>query len=425
MVNSSEREDRDLSLIEELDIPKLSDAYTLIEMKLKENYQIGMIYFHLANSLKIKEKYGPSVYHQVLKLIAQTLKSFRGKYYRSSDIVVVSDISPDYFFIFFLSPPRYKLKLSPSDIKLSAHRILRHLTEELEEKLKEAGLDFLKLEFQIGFTPIERDPNVSIERLLFEAQREAYLRSKLEDIIYDFVSSVSHELKTPLTSIKGYVETLLEGAIDDKEMAVKFLKIIAQETERLHKLITDLLDLSQMESNKLKFMFSVVNLRDVAEDAIELLSGLAEEKMIDLRLVADKPEYLVWADEERIMQTFLNLIDNAIKYTPEMGEIEVRIKERKHDVLVEVSDTGIGIPPQEIDKIFDKFYRTTISQKKAGGRGIGLSIVKKIIEAHGGEIWVESELGKGTTFFFTLPKVHPEELKSSGERSNGTPSGKG
>ena len=221
------------------------------------------------------------------------------------------------------------------------------------------------------------------------------------------------------------METLLEGAIEDKEMAVKFLKIIAQETERLHKLITDLLDLSQMESNKLKFMFSVVNLRDIAEDAIELLSGLAEEKMIDLRLVADKPEYLVWADEERIMQTFLNLIDNAIKYTPEMGEIEVRIKERKHDVLVEVSDTGIGIPPQEIDKIFDKFYRTSISQKKAGGRGIGLSIVKKIIEAHGGEIWVESELGKGTTFFFTLPKVHPEELKSSGERSNGTPSEKG
>ncbi len=382
----------------------LADYYELIEKELCENRQLGMIYFSPSNLSDIRESYGINTYKKVLQAVEESILELHGTVFRKDDLVAVSDISPEYFIVIFLSSPRYKLKLSSSDIKLSAYRILESLKRRVEEKLRDMELDFVRVEFQIGYTLFEWNPNISIRRILFEAQREAYLRARLEDIISTFVSNISHELKTPLTSIRGYVETLLEGALEDRETSRKFLKIIAQETERLHRLITDLLDLSQMEANRMKFSFSEVELKDLVEDAIDILWAQAEAKGIHLEMIAPEESYTVWADEERIIQALINLIDNAIKYTPELGEVKVILKSRKKDVLVEVKDTGVGIPPHERERIFERFYRSKAYHKRTQGRGIGLSIVKNIIEAHGGEIWVESELGKGSSFFFTLPK---------------------
>ena len=219
----------------------------------------------------------------------------------------------------------------------------------------------------------------------------------------EFVANVSHELRTPLSLIKGYVETLLDGARDNPEVAERFLKIIERNANRLDLLIQDLLTISALESGRMKLELSPVDLRGLTEKVLTFLHTKAENK--NVTLVNDLPEITANADANRLDQVLANLVDNAIKYGRAEGLVTVGGKKLDDGVLeIFVRDDGPGIPPEALDRVFERFYRVDKARSRdQGGTGLGLAIVKHIVHAHGGEVRCESALGKGATFFFTLP----------------------
>lgn len=228
---------------------------------------------------------------------------------------------------------------------------------------------------------------------------------KLEQMRTDFVSNVTHELRTPLTSIRGFAETLLEGALEDPETARHFVGIIKKESDHLGGLIEDILDLSRIEGGKWKVKKEPVLLQQLAEDALGRLASKAESLGVDLQvqIPADLPE--IPGDPGRLAQVLLNLVDNALKYTPAGGSVTISAEDLGTMVRMTVVDTGTGIPKADLPRVFERFYRVDKARSRAtGGTGLGLSIVKHIVEAHGGAVGVVSDLGKGATFFFTLPK---------------------
>ncbi|HEY1662479.1 MAG TPA: ATP-binding protein [Verrucomicrobiae bacterium] len=226
---------------------------------------------------------------------------------------------------------------------------------------------------------------------------------QLERTREEFVANVSHELRTPLSLIKGYVETLLDGARQQPEIAERFLKIIERNTQRLDLLIQDLLTISAMESGRVKLNLQPVELRSLADKIFNDLRPPANNKSVSL--VNQIPEIKATGDAHRLEQVFANLLDNAIKYGRPHGQVIVggrRLDNGKVEVFVQ--DDGPGIPPEALDRIFERFYRVDKARSRdQGGTGLGLSIVKHIVQSHGGEAWAKSEIGKGATFFFTLP----------------------
>ena len=224
----------------------------------------------------------------------------------------------------------------------------------------------------------------------------------------EFVANVSHELRTPLSLIKGYVETLLDGARNNPEVAGRFLKIIERNTSRLDLLIQDLLTISALESGRIKLNLQPVELRPLVEKIFTDLNAKAENK--NVRLINELPELCASADVNRLDQVFANLVDNAIKYGRAQGSVKVggkKLDDGRLEILVQ--DDGPGIPIESLDRVFERFYRVDKARSRdQGGTGLGLSIVKHIVQAHGGEVWVKSELGKGATFFFTLSAESPK-----------------
>lgn len=235
---------------------------------------------------------------------------------------------------------------------------------------------------------------------------------RLENIRKDFVANVSHELRTPLTSIKGYVEALLDGGKDDPETSVRFLEIILKQSDRLNLILEDLLQLSKIESGQLQFKKEPLHIGSVIERTIAMIKPLAEKKQHRLRsqVAADLP--LITGDEERLVQVLANLLDNAIKYTPEGGQITVaarpispsRAEAPRTSIELTVTDTGIGIPEQDRPRVFERFYRVDKARsRELGGTGLGLAIVRHIVEGHGGQIWVEGNMPTGSRFVVRLP----------------------
>jgi len=224
---------------------------------------------------------------------------------------------------------------------------------------------------------------------------------RLERMRQDFVANVSHELRTPLTSIKGYAETLLYE--EDIEKIKEFASIILKHTDFLIKLTQDLIELSTIESKGFRFEKEHISLKKLIEETIKTFKDEAQRKGIELKMQI-KDTQTIWANEERARQVFNNLIDNALKYT-ESGKIEINAEEQGRFMIIKISDTGIGIPKKDLTRIFERFYRVNKERSRASGSiGLGLSIVKHIVEAHDGEVWVESELGKGSTFFVKWPR---------------------
>jgi len=228
---------------------------------------------------------------------------------------------------------------------------------------------------------------------------------QLERTREEFVANVSHELRTPLSLIKGYVETLLDGARNNPEVAERFLRIIERNTQRLDLLIQDLLTISALESERIKLVLQPVNLRPLAEKIFADLNSRAENK--NMELINELPDLMAKADTNRIDQVLANLVDNAIKYGRPHGQVSIGGKKIDgEEIEIHVRDDGPGIPAEALDRVFERFYRVDKARSRdQGGTGLGLSIVKHIVQAHGGKVWVESELGKGATFFFTLPAV--------------------
>jgi two-component system phosphate regulon sensor histidine kinase PhoR len=232
---------------------------------------------------------------------------------------------------------------------------------------------------------------------------------QLERTREDFVANVSHELRTPLSLIKGYVETLLDGARNDPAIAERFLKIIERNTQRLDLLIQDLLTISALESGRMKLNLQPVELRLLVEKIFTDLKPPAENK--NTGLVNTLSDLTATADVNRLEQVLANLVDNAIKYGRAEGTVTVGGKKLDDGRLeIFVQDDGPGIPAEALDRVFERFYRVDKARSRdQGGTGLGLSIVKHIVQAHGGEVWVKSELGKGATFFFTLPSTEVKQ----------------
>jgi signal transduction histidine kinase len=226
----------------------------------------------------------------------------------------------------------------------------------------------------------------------------------------DFVSDVSHELRTPLTSIKGFVDYLLEGMAGELNAAQKAsLTRVHSNAERLTRLINDLLDLARIEAGRVELHLARVAVEDVATAVLDELRPLASDKRVDLDAEVASKNVLVRADRDKLHQILLNLIHNAVKFTPPGGRVRVAIAGRDDGtVATTVRDTGHGIPAEELDRVFEKFYQVGDAEGAQKGSGLGLTITQKLIELQGGTIWVESELDKGTTFGFTLPATKEE-----------------
>ncbi|MET3506017.1 two-component system histidine kinase PnpS [Halalkalibacter oceani] len=232
---------------------------------------------------------------------------------------------------------------------------------------------------------------------------------KLEQVRKDFVANVSHELKTPVTSIKGFSETLLDGAMETAPLREKFLNIIYKESERLQGLIHDLLELSRIEQQYFELNWQPTNVERVIEDVIVILKEKAEEKGISL-LLHTQGDSQMEGDPERMKQIVINLVNNAITYTPDGGQIDLFLHGKESEVELLVQDTGVGISEKEIPRIFERFYRVDRARSRnSGGTGLGLAIVKHLVEAHHGSIHVTSKPGEGTCFSLTFPRTQEEE----------------
>jgi two-component system, OmpR family, phosphate regulon sensor histidine kinase PhoR len=227
---------------------------------------------------------------------------------------------------------------------------------------------------------------------------------KLERVRRDFVANVSHEFKTPLTAIQGFAETLLAGAVDDPQNRGRFLEIILEHSRRLARLTDDLLKLSKMDADRLELEISRLGVTQFIESCLETTRHRAAER--DLRVSLNLPARLpdIAADRRRLAEVLQNLVDNAIQYTPAGGQIMVSGSQTDSEVVITVSDTGIGIPQADQPRIFERFYRVDVARsREVGGTGLGLAIAKHLVEVHGGRIWVESEVGRGSSFHFSVP----------------------
>lgn len=232
---------------------------------------------------------------------------------------------------------------------------------------------------------------------------------KLERVRRDFVANVSHELRTPLTAIQGFAETLLAGAIDDPQNRTRFLEIILEHSRRLARLTEDLLMLSKMDAERLELEIRRLSVSQLIESCLETAQRRATEK--DLRISVNMPQRLpdIAGDRRRLAEVLQNLLDNAIQYTLPGGQIMVSAETGEDEVIVTVSDTGIGIPKADQPRIFERFYRVDVARsREAGGTGLGLAIAKHLVDVHGGRLWVESEVSQGSQFHFSVPVYDPK-----------------
>ena len=231
---------------------------------------------------------------------------------------------------------------------------------------------------------------------------------RLEVIRRDFVANVSHELRTPLTAIKGYAETLLGPAGDDRDTARRFLGVIDRHSERLGRLINDLLALSDLELGRTALRLGAVSVGAVVDDVLQILGEAAQRKGVRVRAEVDADVPAVQADGDRLRQVLINLVDNGIKYTPAGGRVTVRARSgsvmQAGSVAIAVEDTGVGVPATDLPRLTERFFRVDKARsRELGGTGLGLAIVKHIVQGHGGSLHIESAMGSGTTVTVCIP----------------------
>ena len=245
--------------------------------------------------------------------------------------------------------------------------------------------------------------NIMSEKLQGQIER----LKKADKVRTDFVANVSHELKTPLTSIKGYIETLQDGALDDKENAVRFLNIIKKNADSLTHIVDDLLSLSEVELGKDRLHTENVNLKVLIEETVLGFGHALKGKKICADIKTQGDEFVIRADKAKINQVFVNIIDNAVKYSEEGGQIVLTLSRVKEHIEIAIADKGIGIPEKYTQRVFERFYRVDKARSRAiGGTGLGLSIAKHIVALHNGEIWLTSIVGQGTTVTVRFPAVN-------------------
>lgn len=314
-------------------------------------------------------------------------------------VVLVSAFALFYFAIEIFIYRKIKL------IYKTIHRLKtnRHLSDALRES-----------SFALNHDPIEEVNQEVLDWANSQANEIEQLR-KLEAFRKEFLGNVSHELKTPIFNIQGYIHTLLDGAIDDPEVNIRFLKKAGKSLDRLSDLVEDLISISQLETGQMKMEMEKFDIHALTVDIFEALEMRADEKNINLTFKegCDKP-FWVLADKSRIRQVLVNLIVNSIKYGKPDGKTLVSFYDMDENILIEVADNGEGIEAAHLPRLFERFYRVDRHRsREEGGSGLGLAIVKHIIEAHNQTINARSKLGSGTTFGFTLRKGSSEKTAAS------------
>lgn len=253
-----------------------------------------------------------------------------------------------------------------------------------------------------------RDLAEGINAMATRAKHDIAEMKRLERVRSEFLGNVSHELRTPIFSVQGYLETLIDGAVEDPEVRDDFLHKTHQNVLRLHTLLTDLIEISRIESGEMKMSFRYFNAIDFFRGITDELQPTAEigDVRLEFQVAGQKNGTIsVLGDRDRLKQALVNLVENAIKYNHPGGSVIVELEPHENEAIVRVRDTGIGIPKEDLGRIFERFYRVNKDRSRAvGGSGLGLAIVKHIVEAHGASVKVESEPGKGTTFSFTLKR---------------------
>jgi len=287
-------------------------------------------------------------------------------------------------------------------------------TEEIDEKYVKNGQEIIVHTVK---TPIkdENGNTVGVLGIFWditerkkseeEIKKQNIQLKKLDQIKTDFLNTTSHELRTPMASIKGYIQMLLKQTLGEiTEEQKKALEVILRNTNRLDHLIQDILDISRLESETMKFITEKTEVTKMIKEIAETMPASADLKRIKINIDIQKEIPDLMIDQERIKQVLMNLVNNAIKFSPDGSMIHIKARKEKEDVVFEVQDFGRGIPKNKQKKIFEKFYQVDSgTDRKFGGVGLGLAISKKIIENHEGQIWVESTVNKGSSFKFSLP----------------------
>ncbi|MBU9710904.1 cell wall metabolism sensor histidine kinase WalK [Evansella tamaricis] len=309
--------------------------------------------------------------------------------------------------------------------KRAEEMLLKKQEDVLQMELtKVLNLDkFLKLEDLYRFTdPILLDFDNADHELILEAHfsiiekengnqngliavlHDVTEQERIEDERREFVANVSHELRTPLTSMKSYLEALADGALEDPEIAPRFINVTQNETERMIRLVNDLLQLSKMDSKDYQMNIATINLTLFTEQIVERFQMSTKNESILFKIKVPSKDVFIIGDRDKLTQLMDNILSNAVKYSPEGGTISCVVKEEKERVIVTIKDEGVGIPKENIPYVFDRFYRVDKARSRnLGGTGLGLAIAKEIVLAHGGNIWVSSDWGKGTAISFSLP----------------------
>lgn len=289
---------------------------------------------------------------------------------------------------------------------------------KLMGKLKKKELSKIDRQKSAPFNPI-KSINEDIYSFAELKQKEIDELRKLEAFRREFIADVSHELKTPIFAAQGFVHTLLDGAVNDKTVRTKFLKKAAKSLDGLDMLVQDLLTLSHIETGQIKMHFETVDLYELTKEVFEQFEGKADKKDVQLKIDVNRQKVLVYADWQRISQVMTNLISNAIKHSHDGSEVVVSFQFFKKNITTHVIDSGEGIPDEDQVRIFERFYRVDKSRsREKGGTGLGLAIVKHILDGHNTKAEVESELGKGSTFSFKLPRVKPDSTEPSDSHKN-------
>ncbi len=276
------------------------------------------------------------------------------------------------------------------------------------DNIKDQDLSFLTSpSAKSSFNPLKK-VNKEIYDYAEQKQLEITELKQQEAFRREFMADVSHELKTPIFAAQGFVHTLLDGAVEDKSVRTKFLRKAAKSLDGLDILVQELLTISQMETGEIKMHFEYFDIVQQCKEVFDQLDDKAEKKEIIFKIKNENEKHFVHADYQRIYQVLTNLISNAIKYTRKGGKINVSFTEVNNQIITTIKDTGRGIPPEDLGRIFERFYRVDKSRsKEKGGTGLGLSIVKHIMEAHNSKVIVESEFKKGSVFSFALKKGKP------------------
>jgi two-component system phosphate regulon sensor histidine kinase PhoR len=276
------------------------------------------------------------------------------------------------------------------------------------------------------FYPQERILEVTAAPVLGERSKKSGVVVVLYDITEtrglermraEFMANVSHELKTPVTSIKGFAETLLDGALYNHRSAEEFVNIINDEANRLSRLVNDILELSRIEFQEVKPQLMPLDLTLRIKEIVDVMEPRFLKKGLSLKAIVPSHPVIVSADAHMIHQSVENLLDNSLKYTPEGGQVTITLLSEPEEAVVIVEDDGNGVPEEDLDRVFERFYRVDKTRsRKLGGTGLGLAIVKHIVSAHGGRVWAESELGRGSSFYISLPTG--EKIGGSGRHGD-------